>query len=137
MKARGAMTPEAAEGIAIQALSFTAGDGERLGRFLAATGIGPSEIRAASRQPRVLAGVLGYLASAQRPGRASPAAPARPPARPPRARGGGGGGAWGAGNPVSFCRDCLADAPVKATRCPACGSPRLARHPELDTLTIA
>ena len=38
---------------------------------------------------------------------------------------------------MSFCRDCLADAPGKATRCPACGSPRLARHPELNTLTIA
>ncbi len=38
---------------------------------------------------------------------------------------------------MSFCRDCLADAPEQAKRCPACGSPRLARHPELDTLTIA
>jgi DNA polymerase-4 len=42
---------------------------------------------------------------------------------------------------VSFCRDCLADAPDKsptlATRCPNCGSPRLARHKELDRLTIA
>jgi DNA polymerase-4 len=38
---------------------------------------------------------------------------------------------------MSFCRDCLADAPAKAARCPACGSPRLARHAELDTLTIA
>ena len=38
---------------------------------------------------------------------------------------------------MSFCRDCLADGAEKATRCPACGSPRLARHPELDTLTIA
>jgi DNA polymerase-4 len=38
---------------------------------------------------------------------------------------------------MSFCRDCLADAPAQAERCPACGSPRLARHPELDTLTIA
>ena len=57
------MTREAAEGIAIQALSFIAGDGERLGRFLAATGIGPSEIRAASRQPGFLAGVLEYLAA--------------------------------------------------------------------------
>jgi DNA polymerase-4 len=36
----------------------------------------------------------------------------------------------------AFCRDCLADAPEKATRCPACGLPRLARHRELDTLTI-
>ena len=66
MKARGAMTPKAAEGIAIQALSFIAGDGERLGRFLAATGLGPSEIRAASRQPGFLAGVLEYLASDER-----------------------------------------------------------------------
>jgi DNA polymerase-4 len=38
---------------------------------------------------------------------------------------------------VSFCRDCLADMPAKAARCAACGSPRLARHPELDSLTIA
>jgi DNA polymerase-4 len=38
---------------------------------------------------------------------------------------------------VSFCRDCLADAPAAAKRCAACGSPRLARHPELDTLGIA
>lgn len=38
---------------------------------------------------------------------------------------------------MSFCRDCLTETPHKATRCTACGSPRLARHPELDTLTIA
>jgi DNA polymerase-4 len=38
---------------------------------------------------------------------------------------------------MSFCRDCLADAPERAARCPACGSPRLARHAELDQLTIA
>lgn len=37
----------------------------------------------------------------------------------------------------SICRDCLRtgeDAPV---RCPACGSPRVLRHEELDRLTIA
>src|ERR1019366_9031984 len=33
--------------------------------------------------------------------------------------------------------DCLAYVPEKAARCPACGSPRLARHRELDQLTIA
>ena len=38
---------------------------------------------------------------------------------------------------MSFCRDCLGDSADKATRCPNCGSPRLARHAELDTLTIA
>jgi DNA polymerase IV len=38
---------------------------------------------------------------------------------------------------VSFCRDCLADALPHATRCSACGSPRLLRHDELESLTIA
>ncbi len=38
---------------------------------------------------------------------------------------------------MSFCRDCLADVPQSVTRCPACRSPRLARHAELDALTIA
>jgi DNA polymerase-4 len=38
---------------------------------------------------------------------------------------------------MNFCRDCLADAPGTAKRCSACGSPRLAHHAELETLTIA
>jgi DNA polymerase-4 len=38
---------------------------------------------------------------------------------------------------MNFCRDCLDDTPDKAARCTACGSPRLARHPELHSLTIA
>jgi DNA polymerase IV len=38
---------------------------------------------------------------------------------------------------VSFCRDCLADAAPYAARCTACGSPRILRHEELDTLAIA
>jgi DNA polymerase IV len=38
---------------------------------------------------------------------------------------------------VSFCRDCLADTPDQTSRCSACGSPRLARHAEIDALTIA
>lgn len=38
---------------------------------------------------------------------------------------------------MSFCRDCLKDAAQAATRCPACGSPRLVRHPEAGKLTIA
>jgi DNA polymerase-4 len=36
-----------------------------------------------------------------------------------------------------FCRDCRRDVPQRAGRCPGCGSPRLLRHPELDTLAIA
>lgn len=38
---------------------------------------------------------------------------------------------------MSFCRDCLAEAPETAKRCPACRSPRLVRHPEAGALTIA
>src|SRR5690349_9201275 len=36
-----------------------------------------------------------------------------------------------------FCRDCFADAEVAHRRCATCGSPRLIRHAELDTLSIA
>ena len=36
----------------------------------------------------------------------------------------------------AFCRDCLTDAGTSA-RCPKCYSPRIARHDEIDTLTIA
>lgn len=38
---------------------------------------------------------------------------------------------------AGFCRDCLADVPDRAARCPACGSPRLLRHAGLDRLAIA
>lgn len=38
---------------------------------------------------------------------------------------------------TAFCRDCLEDVGPQATRCGTCGSPRLIRHPELNTLTIA
>jgi DNA polymerase-4 len=36
-----------------------------------------------------------------------------------------------------FCRDCLVDLAPGTMRCRACGSPRLVRHAELRTLTIA
>ena len=52
---------EAAESLAIQALAFLAADDARLGRFLAVTGIGPQDIRAAANEPQFLAGVLEYL----------------------------------------------------------------------------
>jgi hypothetical protein len=66
MKTRGSMAQAAAEALAIQALTFIAADNERLGRFLAVTGIGPAEIRAAAREPRFLVGVLDYLGSDER-----------------------------------------------------------------------
>ena len=37
---------------------------------------------------------------------------------------------------TGFCRDCGLDLPPDARRCPACRSPRLFRHPELDRLSI-
>jgi len=52
-----------AEDLAIAALGFIAGEPERLGRFLAMTGIGPDSIRAAAREPRFLLGVLDHLAA--------------------------------------------------------------------------
>ncbi|CAI9410379.1 DNA polymerase IV [Pleomorphomonas sp. T1.2MG-36] len=38
---------------------------------------------------------------------------------------------------IGFCKDCLAPAPAEGRRCPACGGPRLLRHPELHRLVIA
>jgi DNA polymerase-4 len=37
---------------------------------------------------------------------------------------------------AAFCRDCLSDV-AQARRCPACHSPRILRHAELDALAIA
>jgi hypothetical protein len=54
---------QAAEEFAIAALGFIAGEPERLGRFLALTGIGPESIRAAARAPNFLLGVLDHVAS--------------------------------------------------------------------------
>ncbi len=39
--------------------------------------------------------------------------------------------------PRCFCRDCLADLDQRLKRCTACGSPRLARHRALPSLTLA
>lgn len=53
---------DAAGALAVAALAFIAGEPERLGHFLAATGIGPESVRAAAREPGFLAGVLDYVA---------------------------------------------------------------------------
>jgi hypothetical protein len=50
-----------AEIVAIQALSFVAGDPERLGAFLAESGIGPETLRGAAADPRFLASVLDFV----------------------------------------------------------------------------
>jgi hypothetical protein len=52
---------EVAEIVAIQALSFIAGDPERLGAFLAESGIGPETLRTAAADPHFLASVLEFV----------------------------------------------------------------------------
>jgi hypothetical protein len=57
------ITRKTAETLAIQALAYLAGEPERLGHFLAATGIGPEMIRKAAADPSFLAGVLDHVAA--------------------------------------------------------------------------
>ncbi len=52
---------EVAEIVAIQALSFIAGEPERLGVFLAETGIGPETLRNAASDPNFLISVLDFV----------------------------------------------------------------------------
>jgi hypothetical protein len=52
---------EVAEIVAVQALSFLAGDPERLGVFLAESGIGPETLRTAASDPHFLSSVLDFV----------------------------------------------------------------------------
>jgi Protein of unknown function (DUF3572) len=52
---------EAAEIVAVQALSFIAGEPERLGTFLAESGIGPETLRNAAADPHFLGSVLDFI----------------------------------------------------------------------------
>jgi hypothetical protein len=54
---------DVASAVAIAALSFIAAEPERLGRFLALSGIGPESLRSAAREPGFLTGVLDHLAN--------------------------------------------------------------------------
>ncbi len=51
-----------AEDIAVQALGFLAGDPEKLERFLAMTGLGPENLRAAAQEPHFLAQIMDHMA---------------------------------------------------------------------------
>ena len=53
----------AAEQLALAALTFLAADATRLGAFLAATGLGPENLREAARNPSFLLGVLDHILS--------------------------------------------------------------------------
>jgi hypothetical protein len=52
---------EVAEIVAIQALSFVAAEPERLGAFLAESGIGPETLRSAAADPQFLVSVLDFV----------------------------------------------------------------------------
>ena len=52
---------EVAEIVAVQALSFIAADPERLGLFLAESGIGPETLRSAAGDPQFLVSVLDFV----------------------------------------------------------------------------
>jgi len=52
---------QAAETLAVAALTFLASEPEHLGGFLAATGVGPDQIRNAARDPSFLSGVLDHV----------------------------------------------------------------------------
>ena len=51
----------AATELAIAVLTFIAEEPERLGRFLALSGIGPESLRTAAREPGFLLGVLDHI----------------------------------------------------------------------------
>jgi Protein of unknown function (DUF3572) len=53
----------AAQDMAIAALTFIAQDTDRLGRFLAMSGLAPDGVRTAAAEPGFLVGVLDYLSS--------------------------------------------------------------------------
>jgi hypothetical protein len=59
------MSREASELLAAKALGFVAADPDRLGRFLAISGLDPATIRSAAESPAFLIGVLDYLNSDQ------------------------------------------------------------------------
>jgi hypothetical protein len=58
----GADRRHAALELAIAALGFIASERDELSRFLALTGIDPSSIRTAVKEPGFLGGVLAYIA---------------------------------------------------------------------------
>ncbi|UWR23503.1 DUF3572 domain-containing protein [Sulfitobacter sp. S190] len=55
------LTQNAAETLALQALSWLAADGELLPIFLGASGLSESDLRAGIEQPEVLGGVLDFI----------------------------------------------------------------------------
>jgi hypothetical protein len=59
---RKQLTREEAEALALTALEFLSQDGERIGRFLALSGLDPGNLRKAAAEPGFLPGVLDHVA---------------------------------------------------------------------------
>jgi hypothetical protein len=61
MARRAPLSPQQAEAIAAEALAFLAEDADRLGRFLALSGLAPTDIRAQLNDAVFLGGVLDFV----------------------------------------------------------------------------
>ncbi|MEO1724986.1 MAG: DUF3572 domain-containing protein [Pseudomonadota bacterium] len=80
------MTPDAAEGLAAEALAWMAADADLVGRFLAASGAAPGDLSAAVRDPAFLGFVLDFLLGDEESVTAFAATVGRPPEDLLRAR---------------------------------------------------
>jgi hypothetical protein len=89
------MNRDLAETVALQALAFIAEDPDALGRLLAASGLGPADLRHRTRDPELLAGVLDHLLGDEALLLAFTGRLAMDPALPLRARAGLPGGSRG------------------------------------------
>ena len=59
---RGGLSPEAAQTVALDVFQRLAADPERLGRFLALSGLDPRSIRQAAAEPGFLPAILEHVA---------------------------------------------------------------------------
>jgi hypothetical protein len=57
------LTKDEAENVALNAFAFITGDEERMGRFLAISGLQSDNIRSAAAQPGFFAAILDYVAA--------------------------------------------------------------------------
>lgn len=55
------LTADEAAAVALRGLAWLAGDADRLGRFLALTGLGPADLRAAANERATHVAVLDHL----------------------------------------------------------------------------
>ncbi len=60
-RGKSSLTKQEADMIGVAGLSWLAAEPERIGRFLAVTGLGPENVRAAARDPSFLPALLDYL----------------------------------------------------------------------------